>query len=408
MSDSTTLTTDATGSASESCYRSIDPSVAPDSAGDPTSDASTTARIMIVDDEPSSAKIVERYLQDVGYRDLLNVTEPTKVIGEIRRSKPDLVLLDIMMPEVGGIEIMQALQRDPDLRDTPIIVLTAAVDPQTKLIALQLRVSDFLSKPVDPHELVPRVRNALIIKAHQDHLANYTRQIEERVAERTAELAASRQEVILCLARAAEYRDNEDGNHVIRVGKYVGAIARQLGFSKERVELLEQAAQLHDVGKIGVPDSILLKPGKLDEEEFELVKTHASVGRKIIQRLPGPELDVLKRHTEIGAKLLEVVQSPIIDLASIIALTHHERWDGSGYPLGLAGEDIPIEGRMTAVADVFDALSNKRPYKAAFPRKRCFQILGEARGKQFDPKVLDAFFRVADEVAEIQTEWSDD
>ena len=185
-------------------------------------------------------------------------------------------------------------------------------------------------------------------------------------------------------------------------------IARQLGFSKERVELLEQAAQLHDVGKIGVPDSILLKPGRLDADEFEQVKTHSSVGRNIIQRLPGPELDSLKRHTEIGAKLLEVVHSPIIDLASIIALTHHERWDGSGYPLGLAGEDIPIEGRMTAVADVFDALSNKRPYKAAFPRKRSFQMMGEARGKQFDPKVLDAFFRAADEVAVIQTEWSDD
>jgi putative two-component system response regulator len=255
--------------------------------------------------------------------------------------------------------------------------------------------------------LIPRVRNALIVKSHQDHLANYAKELEEKVRQRTAELAASRQEVILCLARAAEFRDNITGNHVVRVGRYVGIIAHELGFSDEKVEMLEQAAQLHDVGKIGIPDSILLKPGKLDPDEFEQVQKHCSYGRKIIQRLPEPEWDALKRHTDLGAKLLEIVRTPIIELASKIALTHHERWDGTGYPLGLAGDDIPIEGRMTAVADVYDALSTKRPYKPAFPRKQCFQIIEEARGTQFDSKVLDAFFRCRKDIANIQIACAD-
>jgi putative two-component system response regulator len=291
----------------------------------------------------------------------------------------------MMMTGIDGVALLEELQRDKELKETPVIILTASSDPELKQTALRLGVSDFLDKPVDPHHLVARVRNALIMKAHRDHLVNYASELEKTVQLRTAELAASRREVIRCLARAAEFRDNETGNHVVRVGRYVGIVARELGFSDERVELLEDAAQLHDVGKIGIPDAILLKPAGLEPEEFEQ----------------------MQKHAKIGAEMLNVVRSPVIELASSIALTHHEKWDGSGYPLGLAGDDIPIEGRMTAVADVFDALSSKRPYKAAFPHKKCFQIMEDGRGKHFDPRVLDAFFRRRAEIAKVQIDCAD-
>ena len=367
----------------------------------------TTAKIMIVDDEPFNLKVVERYLYNSGYRYFVTVSDSTKALAQIRQEVPDIVLLDIMMPEVSGIDILRGMRAEPAIKEIPVIILSASSDPELKKEALMLRASDFLNKPVDPLELLPRIRNSLIVKAHQDHLANYAKELEETVRLRTAELAASRQDVILCLARAAEFRDNETGNHVIRVGRYVGIIAQELGYSDEKVDMLEQAAQLHDVGKIGIPDSILLKPGKLDPEEYAQMQKHASFGRQIIQRVPQPELDALRRHTDLGARLLEVVNSPIIELASKIALTHHEKWDGSGYPLGLAGDDIPVEGRMTAVADVYDALSSKRPYKEAFPRKKCFEIMEGSRGKQFDPKMLDAFFRRRKDIARIQVECAD-
>jgi putative two-component system response regulator len=227
------------------------------------------------------------------------------------------------------------------------------------------------------------------------------------VQKRTAELAASREEVILCLARAGEFRDNETGNHVVRVGRFVGVIAHELGYSEDRVKILEQAAQLHDVGKIGIPDEILLKPGRLDPEEYEFMQRHCLFGRKIIERMPASEMDRFRKHSELGARLLNVQSSPVLGVAALIALTHHEWWDGSGYPLGLAGEDIPLEGRMAAVADVYDALSTKRPYKNAIPRKECFAMMEKDRGKHFDPKVLDAFFRRRQEIIQIQIDCAD-
>ncbi len=367
----------------------------------------TTAKILIADGDPMNHKLVEWYLYKAGYRYFVMVNDAHRIMGKIRQERPDLILLDITMPGIDGVGVLEKLRRDKQLRETPVIVLNAASNQEMKKTALGLRVSDFLDKPVDPYDLIARVRNALIVKAHRDHLENYANELEETVRQRTAELAASRQEVILCLARAAELRDNETGNHVVRVGRYVGIIARELGFSDERVDLLEHAAQLHDVGKIGIPDSILLKPGKLEPEEFEKMQKHASFGRKVIQRLSEPEFDAWKKHAQIGAEMLDVVRSPIIELAASIALTHHEKWDGSGYPLGLAGEDIPMEGRMTAVADVFDALSTKRPYKPAFPHKKCFEIMEEGRAQHFDPRVLDAFFRRRAEIAKVQIECAD-
>jgi HD-GYP domain-containing protein (c-di-GMP phosphodiesterase class II) len=194
---------------------------------------------------------------------------------------------------------------------------------------------------------------------------------------------------------------------VLRVGKYARLVAQELGWRGEELEMLEQAAQLHDIGKIGIPDSILLKPGKLGPEEFEIMQRHSVYGTKIAQGLPRHEVNNLCRHTEFGSRLLETTESPILALAATIALSHHEKWDGTGYPLGLVGEDIPLSGRITAVADVFDALSSKRPYKQPYPLEKCFEILKEGRARHFDPTVLDAFFRCQDEIVQVKVQFAD-
>jgi putative two-component system response regulator len=247
----------------------------------------------------------------------------------------------------------------------------------------------------------------LITKLHQDHLKQCSATLTQLVRLRTAELEASRREVILCLARAAEYRDEQTGYHVVRVGKYAAVIGRQLGMDEKKVESLELAAQLHDVGKIGVSDAILLKPGKLDPDEFAQMQKHCAFGKTIIQPLADNEWQLLRKHAEIGKHIMSISSSPIMQLAAVIALTHHERWDGSGYPLGLAGKDIPIEGRITAVADVYDALTSSRPYKPALSHQESLRILKEACGSQFDPTVLDAFLACAQEIMAIQAEYSD-
>jgi len=288
-----------------------------------------------------------------------------------------------------------------------VLVLTASTDAATKREALDLGAADFLLKPVDPNDLIPRVRNALTTKVYEERLARYAEQLEQDVRKRTAELAASREEVIRCLARAAEYRDDITGHHVVRVGRYAGIIASELGFGKADVEMLELAAQLHDVGKIGIPDAILNSHGKLDPEQFAVMQRHCSFAKKILTPLAEHEWRTLRTHSLLGASLLESRSSPILMLAARIAQTHHEWWNGKGYPLGLAGEDIPLEGRITAVADVFDALSTPRSYKAPIPREKSLTIMSEDRGTHFDPRVLDAFFARSKELVHIQMEYMD-
>jgi putative two-component system response regulator len=247
-----------------------------------------------------------------------------------------------------------------------------------------------------------------VVKEYQDKLRQYNNNLESAVRQRTAELENSRRDLIHCLARAAEYRDDDTGQHVLRVGRYTRLIGQALGLPEEVIETLEQAALLHDIGKIGIPDSVLLKPGKLTEDEFSMMQKHPGFGKRILTSFSTDEERTLQRHAEVGAHILEVGSSRILDMARTIALTHHERWDGGGYPLGLKGEDIPLVGRIVAVADVFDALSSRRSYKKAFPLDECFQIMLESRGSHFDPDVLDAFLSVRDQVVQVQLYFADE
>lgn len=363
--------------------------------------------ILIVDDEPLNIEVVRRFLEIGGYRNLISTDHAGQALPLMGLNRPDLVLLDIHMPEINGLEILAAIRSDESLCRTPVIILTGSSDPDTKLIALQAGATDLLPKPVHSEELLARLGNVLKVKAYQDRLHRHSEELEEAVRLRTAELEASRLDVIHCLARAAEFRDDDTGQHIIRVGRYARMIAEELGFPQRELDILEPAAQLHDVGKIGIADAILLKPGKLTPEEYETMQKHCGFGKKIVQPVSDSDAVLLRNHTDIGARIMDASSSPILEMARRIALTHHERWDGNGYPLGLAGSDIPVEGRITAVADVFDALSSKRPYKPAFPLQKCFAILEEGRGTQFDPEVLDAFFERRDDIIQIQINSAD-
>jgi putative two-component system response regulator len=362
---------------------------------------------MIVDDEPINIRIVRRYLELRGYRSFVNCSQPAEAVSTILAAQPHVVLLDIMMPGISGMDILRTIRSTATIAHTPVIILTASADRETKHQALELGATDFLAKPVEPEELILRVRNSLIVKEHHDHLANNATLLQETVRRRTAELEQSRLEVVFCLARAAEFRDDHTGRHVRRVGRYSYLIAKQLGMSEEEAGTLSLAAQLHDVGKIGIPDNILLKPAKLSGDEFEYIQKHCGFGKRILDQPDERDSMQVRKHVEIGSEILAEARSPLLQLASRIALTHHEHWDGGGYPLGLSGETIPLEGRIVAVADVFDALSNKRPYKPAWPIQQCFDALESARGKQFEPRVLDAFFRSRQEIANIQIELAD-
>lgn len=365
------------------------------------------AKLLVVDDEPVNLLLAQKCLQAAGYESIVTTSDSQGVIQMIERESPDVVLLDIIMPIRSGLEILEEIRATPHLSKLPVIILTATDDDQVRTQALELGATDLLSKPIRPTELLPRVRNAILLKLHHDDLRRYTQELERQVRCRTAELAASRLELIYCLARIAEYRDNETGRHVIRVGLYSGIIARQLGLDQATVELIEAAAPLHDIGKIGVPDSILLKPDKLSPEEAHLMQRHVALGKRAFEPMSASEWKAFRSHTLVGEMIMNLPSSPLISMASQIALTHHERWDGTGYPLGLAGEDIPLPGRIVAVADVFDALSSRRPYRAAVPMNECFALLAEQRGLHFEPRIIDAFLSAKEEIVKIRIEYAD-
>jgi len=370
----------------------------------PTGDVDLPAhpKIMVVDDEKLNILIVAAYLEAGGYREVVSTQDPFQALSLAGRECPDVILLDLHMPRFTGFDILQQIRADRTFARTPVVILTSSTDHDEKLRALELGATDFLQKPLHSGELLVRLRNILLANAYQEQLRHYSESLEKAVRQRTAELEASRREVIDCLARACEFRDDDTGRHVIRVGQYARIIGQQLGMDEPELDMLELAARLHDIGKIGIPDEILLKPGKLTPDQFATMQKHTNYAKKIIEGMTDAEPAALRGHTELGGRILDAGRSPLLTVAMNIALTHHERWDGTGYPLGLAGEDIPLEGRITAVADVFDALSSKRLYKPAFPLDKCFAILREGRGTHSDPRVLDAFFARRDEIVQIQ------
>jgi putative two-component system response regulator len=368
--------------------------------------AGEVPKILIVDDEELNIRVARKYLRGAGFTQVASTTDPAETLDVAHREQPDLILLDVMMPNVSGLDVLQSLRSDFSMAHVPVIILTAHLEDDIRYKALSLGANDFLTKPIDPLELLPRVRNLAALRQHQKSLERTAEHLELEVRRRTQALIAAQHHVIHCLARAAEFRDNDTGRHIVRVGLYSALIARALGFDKDYAEMIEQAAKLHDVGKIGIPDSILLKAGALDPSEYAMMRGHCQLGLHVIEEQSAETDSLFRSHVEIGAEILNV-DSPLLSMASQIAMTHHERWDGTGYPLGLKGDQIPLEGRIVAVADVFDALSMQRPYKPAFPLERCFAILKEGRGTHFDPAVLDAFLANHLDAAAIQMQHSD-
>jgi putative two-component system response regulator len=366
-----------------------------------------SAKIFIVDDEPINVKVVRKHLQGAGYSNFITTTDSTKAMEILRAEQPDVVVLDVMMPEVNGLQILEMIRQDERFQHMPVLILTASTDSATRLSALTLGATDFLAKPVDPNELFPRLRNVLIVKAHQDYLAGYSVKLEREVQIRTMEVEMSRLRVIQCLARAGEYRDDTTGRHVIRVGRCASILATQLGYTREKAAMVELAAQLHDIGKIGIPDAILLKPGKLSPEEYAVMRKHCEYGKGIIDPTTENEAELARKYAGLGLMPTPQVESPLLKMAAMIALTHHERFNGSGYPAGTAGNAIPQEGQITAILDVFDALHSARPYKPPFPLEKCLDILKSGRGTEFDPKIHDAMLAGLDDITRVYRDYPD-
>lgn len=331
----------------------------------------TGARLLVVDDEEANVQLLRRILEAGGYTDVRSTNDPRAVPELLSAYAPDLIFLDLLMPGMDGHEVLQAV-RDltPDHDYLPVLVLTSDHTQDAKRRALSGGAKDFLTKPLSPSEVRLRVRNLLETRFLHQELKSHNELLEERVEERTAALEAARMQTLLRLARAAEYRDDATGEHTKRVGRTSAQIARVLGLDETLVETIRLAAPLHDVGKIGIPDSILLSPDRLTPEQ----------------------LVVMKSHCLIGCNLLAGTDVPLLELAAEIALTHHERWDGLGYPRGLAGEAIPLSGRIVAVADTYDALTSARPYTRAWSRDEALAEIEASAGLQFDPQVVAAFW----------------
>lgn len=325
--------------------------------------------ILAIDDEPTNLLLVQHALRRLGYPACVCEEDSRRGIERFRTEKYDLVLLDLNMPGMNGIEVLAEIGEEARRYSVPIIVLTAQGDRNTRLMLLNAGARDFLAKPLDIAELGVRIANLMEMRSLHLALRDRNDELEIRVAERTRELHATRLELIRRLSIAAEFRDSETGLHVRRMSLYAEAIGRAMGLSAHDCDLLLNASPMHDVGKIGVPDLILLKPGKLSEAEFE----------------------EMKRHTVIGARILSGHDSELLQAAHDIALHHHERWDGGGYPHGLAGNAIPPFARIAAVADVFDALTAIRPYKRAWSTDEAFAYILEQSGRQFDPEAARAF-----------------
>ncbi len=346
-------------------------------------------RILIVDDEAINRTLIKTVLSKEDYT-LFFAVNGVEAIEILAKEDIDVVLLDLMMPIMDGYETLRTIKADPKLTDVQVIMITALSERSVLKETLKLGADEFLNKPFDIEELKIRIKNVLKLKKYIDRIKDVNINLEKIVNEKTAEIQTSiwmikksEQDIVSILGRAGEYRDTDTGNHVARMSHYCAILAKKINMSESEQETVLLAAPLHDIGKIGIPDNILLKPGKLTEEEFDIMKTHAQIGYEIL-----------------GSK-----NTPLLQAAKIIALTHHEKWDGTGYPNGTAGEDIHIYGRICAIADVFDALVSKRPYKNPFSLEDAISIMQDGKGKHFDPKLLDIFIECMPEILEIKLQF---
>jgi putative two-component system response regulator len=354
--------------------------------------------ILIVDDTPDNIMLLSRLLKD---RYHTKVANNGNTALQIAAAAPelDLILLDVMMPGLDGYETCRQLKANPVTAAVPVIFLTAKNQVEDEALGLSLGAVDYLAKPISPPILFARVATHVNLRAARRQLEQHNQQLERRVAERTAQLQLMQEATIMAMASMAGTRDNETGNHIRRTQHYVRALARQLQqdarfapeLSEDNIELLFQSVPLHDIGKVGIPDRILQKPGKLDSVEFEIMKLHAVYGRDTIM--------LVEQH--LGGS------NSFLMFARQIAHSHQEKWDGSGYPERLAGDSIPLAARLMAVADVYDALISRRAYKPAFTHQQALEIMRDGRGSHFDPDVLDAFFAVEARFAEIAAQFSD-
>ncbi|MDC0722305.1 response regulator [Nannocystis bainbridge] len=355
-------------------------------------------RILVVDDEATMRRLLEKLLRLEGY-DVALASSGEQALQEVFARGADTVLLDMRLPGMSGLDVCRNIRAHPRGTHTPIVFITAVNDRELRRKGMEAGADDFLSKPFDEVELLARIRNCVRVKRYYDNVEQQKGALARAVDDRTAELAtvvseltriqnelrASHEETIYRLSRAAEFRDDETGQHLQRMSWYCHMIGSKIGLSPSTCELLRIASPMHDVGKLGIPDRILLKPGRLTPEEFTIMKTHAEIGYRIL-------------HGSTAAPL---------EMAAMIAHTHHEKWDGSGYPHGLRGEDIPLAGRIAAIADVFDALTSARPYKSAWPLEAALDLLRKSAGSHFDPHLVHVFLDNIDEVLAIRERFVD-
>jgi putative two-component system response regulator len=346
-------------------------------------DKLTGMAILLVDDNEANTDLLKWILEEEGFDNLIAINDSRSVKGILEEKKIDLIILDIRMPYMDGFEVMEMIKRDfPNLK-LPIIVVTAEDENREK--SLQLGATDFITKPFMNWEINLRINNALINQHYFKREEKRAEDLHRLVKERTAEIEDTQREVVRRLGKASEFRDNETGMHIIRMSNICYIIAKKMGCDDNYSDLLLNASSLHDVGKIGIPDSILLKPGRLDSDERNIMETHVNIG-----------YEVLSGH-----------HSPLLTMAAEIALYHHEKWDGTGYPKGLKGEDIPVSARISSIADVVDALLSKRPYKEAWPIDKVLDFITDGKGKHFDPDIVDIFIEEIEAIVEMRNLYLD-
>ena len=343
------------------------------------------ARILIVDDEIINVSILEELFEINGFQNIEGFTDPVKALELYKNIDFDIILLDINMPVMNGFEFMENIDVVDKKNPPPVLVLTALHDNQTRMQALTGGASDFVTKPFQSDEVICRVNNLLELHCAKKSLIHLNHDLERKVEERTQDFIQSQKEALRSLGAAAEFRDMDTASHTIRVGWYSRILGEKIGISGNDLEILFQAAPMHDIGKVGIPDSILLKQGKLTSDEW----------------------DIMKSHSEIGARILENHTSPLMLAAKEIAHCHHEKWDGSGYPYNLKGNDIPINARLVIIADIFDALTITRPYKDEWPLDKAIEYIRSESGNFFEPDLIKVFDDVVPEFIKIREKFKD-